>query len=258
MHHAARRFVLVVAVATWAASWAPSQQITRVTPEVGAPGDIVIISGTSLGAVTEVRFGAEVGGFAGFWVQSVAPFSVSPTTVVAVVPVFGNFLPPDIPFGSSPVGTVDVGGPGFANSLTFFYMEQTAGQLDTPGVGTTQGGLAGRPVIGFRVAGGAPVAGNASFTLTLENATPSAAATLVLGAPANPPALMYLDGIVGIDLLQPILFIQPPFPVDASGDVVVPVPIPAGPFGVTIAAIWVIADPVSGAFGISDTLAATL
>src|SRR5436190_9385364 len=122
-------------------STAMAQQITRVTPEIGAPGDTVIIAGTGLAGVTTVRFGATVGGFAGFHVIQVSPVQVTATRVTAIVPTFGNFLPGGIPNGSAPVGTVDVGGPGFANSLSFFYLEQTQGVLDTPGLGTTQGGL---------------------------------------------------------------------------------------------------------------------
>src|SRR5262245_34234583 len=115
-----RSFLGVLSAALILSS-AVGQTITRVTPEVGAPGDTVIITGTSLGAANVVRFGAVVGGFGGFWVISVTPATVSATQVTAVVPVFGNFLPPNIPNGSAPVGTVDVGGPGFANSLPFFY-----------------------------------------------------------------------------------------------------------------------------------------
>ena len=235
-----------------------AQTLTRVTPQVGAPGDTVLISGTNLGGTITVRFGANVGGFAGFWVVQVAPVQVTQTLVTAVVPVFGNFLPGGVPLGSTPVGTVDCGGGGFANSLPFFYVEQTAGVLDTPGLGTTLGGLNGRPVIGFQIAGGAPVAGNALFTLTLENAAPSATATLVLGAPATPPGLSYLDGFVGMDPTQPFWLIMPSFTVNASGDVAWNLPIPGGLLNATVAVVWVVVDPVTGGVGMSDGLKVTL
>jgi hypothetical protein len=251
-------FGLILVACTFLSPRAAAQTLTRVTPEVGAPGDTVLISGTNLGGTSTVRFGANVGGFAGFWVVQVAPVQVTPTLVTAVVPVFGNFLPGGLPLGSTPVGTVDVGGGGFANSLPFFYLEQTAGVLDTPGLGTTLGGLVGRPVVGFQIAGGAPVPGNAGFTLTLENAVPAGTATLALGSPATPPGTSYLDGFVGIDLNQPFQLLAPSFTVNASGDVAWNLPIPGGPLNVTIAVVWVVVDPVTGGVGISDGLKVTL
>jgi hypothetical protein len=253
-----QRIVRSSLVALALALAAEAQILSRVTPEVGAPGDVVLIFGANLGATTVVRFGATVGGFSGFQVHQVAPLSVSPTLVIAVVPTFGNFLPPGIPGGSAPVGTVDCGGVGFANSLPFFYLEQTAGVLDTPGLGTTTGGLNGRPVAGFRIVGGAPVAGNANFTLTLENAAPGSMAQLALGAPATPPGTAYLDGFVGIDLSQPFQLLAPTFTVNGAGDVLWNLPIPAGPLNLTIAVVWVVLDPVTGSVGISDGLKMTL
>jgi hypothetical protein len=248
--------LILVASAFLLVPRAAAQTITRVTPKVGAPGDVVLISGTNLGGTSTVRFGANVGGFAGFWVVQVAPTQVTPTLVTAVVPVFGNFLPGGVPLGSSPEGTVDLGAGGFASALPFFYLEQTAGVLDTPGLGTTLGGLNGRPVVGFTIAGGAPVAGNVNFTLTLENAAPGATATLALGAPAAPPGLAYLDGFVGLDLQQPFQLLPQAFTVDASGDVAWNLPIPGGPLNITIAVVWVVVDP-SGV-GISDGLKVSL
>jgi hypothetical protein len=113
-------------------------------------------------------------------------------------------------------------------------------------------------VIGFKIAGGAPAAGNAGFTLTLENAAPGSTATLVLGAPATGPLTPYLDGFVGLDILQPFTFLTPSFTVNAAGDVAWIIPIPAGPLNVTVAVVWVIQDPITGALGISDGLRAAL
>ena len=218
----------------------------------------MLISGTNLGGVTMVRFGAYVGGFGSFHVHQVVPAQVTATLVTAVVPVIGNFLPPGIPNGSSPFGTVGVVGPAFSSWLTFFYCEQTAGMVDTPGLGTTAGGLNGRPVVGFKIAGGAPVAGNPLFTLSLENATPSATTILAVGAPATLGAT-YLDGFIGIDLTLPFQLLPTPvFTVDASGDVVFSLPIPPGPLNITAAVVWVIFLPGSGSVGISDGLKVTL
>jgi hypothetical protein len=239
------------------ASAAPAQMLVRVSPEAGEPGDIVTITGTGLGGTTVVRFGADVGGFAGFWVVQVVPIQVTATSVTAIVPVFGNFLPPGVS-SSSPFGTIDTGGPGFALSLGFFYMEQTQGQVSTPGLGTSQGGLSGRPVIGFALALGPPMTGNGSFTLTLENAVPTSTAALALGSPASPPLVPYLDGLVALDLLQPIVAFGPSFIVNAGGDVLFPIPIPPIPFGITLTIQWIVVDSVTGALGISNGMSAQL
>lgn len=235
-----------------------AQTLTRVTSQVGSPGDTVVLTGTNLGATTVVRFGASVGGFAGFMVRNVAPVQVTATSVTAVVPLFGNFLPPGV-LGSSPVGTVDAGGTGFANSLPFFYLEQTAGQISTGGLGTTWGGFnALRPVAGFTIAGGAPVAGNQAFTLTLEGAIPGAVVAAVVGVPSPPPLTTYLDGLVGIDLTQPYVYVQPNFYVNPAGDVFFHAPIPATPLNVTVTVVWVIASPFGNPLGISDGLTVVL
>jgi len=233
---------------------ASAQTIMRVSPEIGAPGDIVIITGLNLVSVTTVRFNAFVGGVVGFQLHTVAPTSVTPTRVTAVVPVIGNF----VPGGATPFGGIGVSGPAVSNQLTFYYCEETAGAINTPGLGTTAGGLNGRPVAGFTIAGGAPVLGNPLFTLTLENATPSATAMLAVGAPAT-LAATYLDGFIGIDLTLPFQLLPTPvFTVNAMGDVAFFLPIPAGPLNVTAALVWVILAPGTGSIAISDGLKVTL
>ena len=233
-----------------------AQQVTRAIPEVGAPGDVVLISGTNLGGVTMVRFGAFVGGFGGFQVHQVAPVQVTATLVTAVVPVIGNFVPPGA--GSTPFGGIGVSGPAVSSWLTFYYCEQTAGVVDTPGLGTTAGGLNGRPVIGFTIAGGAPTTGNPFFTLTLGNATPSATTIVAVGAPATLGAT-YLDGFIGIDVTLPFQLLPTPvFTVDATGDVAFNLPIPPVPLNITAAVVWVIFAPGTGSVGISDGLKVTL
>jgi hypothetical protein len=252
------RHVTAVLLVILCAVTAPAQQLVRVTPEAGEPGDVITITGTNLGGTTIVRFGADVGGFAGFWVVQVVPIQVTSVSVTAVVPVFGNFLPPGVFPPSNPFGTVDTGGPGFALSLGFFYMEQTQGQVSTPGLGTSQGGLAGRPVIGFTLVGGPPTTGNGAFTLTLENAVPNSVATLALGSPASPPLVPYLNGLVALDLLQPIVAFGSSFIVNSSGDVLFPIPIPPFPFGATLTIQWIVVDSVSSAIGISNGMSAQL
>lgn len=227
--------------------------ISRLIPEAAAPGDTLLILGSNLVGTTTVTFGASVGGFAGWWTISVVPTGASANSVLVTVPTFGNFLPPG-PLGSSPVGAVTVNSPVPTNSLQFFYMEETAGKYTTPGLGTTQGGLIGRPAIGFTVAGGAPTPGNAAFTLTLGNAVPTSPATLALGAPNAGPLTPYLDGFVGIDLAQPFSLVPVPFVVNQSGDVVFNVPMPPAPLNVTVTVQWVITDPVTGTIGISNGL----
>ena len=190
--------------------------------------------------------------------HQVVPAQVTATLVTAVVPVIGNFVPPGVPNGSSPFGGIGVSGPAISSWLTFYYCEQTAGAVDTPGLGTTAGGLNGRPVVGFTIAGGPPAPGNPFFTLTLENATPSATAILAVGAPATLGAT-YLDGFLGIDLTLPFQLLPTPmFTVDASGDVTFSLPIPPGPLNVTAAVVWVIFAPGSGSMAISDGLKVTL
>jgi hypothetical protein len=227
--------------------------ITRLIPEAAAPGDTLLILGSNLVGTTTVTFGASVGGFAGWWTITVAASGASATAVLVTVPTFGNFLPPGS-LGSGPVGAVTVNSPGATNSLSFFYMEQTQGKYTTPGLGTTQGGLIGRPVIGFTVAGGAPTPGNAAFTLTLGSATPNAPATLAVGAPNAGPLTPYLDGFVGLDLLQPFTLLPIAFVVNQNGDVAFNVPMPPAPLNTTVTVQWAITDPVTGTIGISNGL----
>ena len=193
-----------------------AQQITRVTPAIGAPGDVVLISGMNLGGVTMVRFNAFIGGVVGFEVHQVVPAQVTATLVTAVVPVIGTSRAPN---GSTPFGGVGVTGPAFSNQAHVLLLRADRRSGRQPGLGTTAGGLNGRQVVGFTIAGGPPAAGNPLFTLTLENATPSATALLAVGAPATLGAT-YLDGFIGIDLTLPFQLLPAPmFTVNASGDV---------------------------------------
>ena len=235
-----------------------AQSVTRVTPEISSPGDVVLISGTTWAA-------SRWCGSARTWEDSAASRctrSFPPGNRDAghrggagdrQLPAARN------PERKQPVrdGRLRVG-PAFSSWLTFFYCEQTAGAVDTPGLGTTAGGLNGRPVVGFKIAGGAPVQGNPLFTLSLENATPSATTILAVGAPATLGAT-YLDGFIGIDLTLPFQLLPTPvFTVDASGDVVFSLPIPPVALNITAAVVWVIFQPGSGSVGISDGLKVTL
>ena len=135
-------------------------------------------------------------------------------------------------------------------------MEGTNGLVDTIGIGTTLSN-GRRSTASYTFAGGAPASPNPNFVLSLNNATPGAAALLAFGLPATPPLLPIGDGLLGLDLLQPFFLPFPTFTVPASGTIGVGLPIPAGFSGFSVAIGWGIVDPVAGSLGVSETLRIT-
>jgi hypothetical protein len=227
------------------------QVVDRIVPEVFAPGDVVTLHGQGLAALTEVDFTAIVGGFVGS-LTIVQPIAVATDTEVLVVaPLFNAFVPPFA--GSSPFGFV--GGTLFP-SLPAFYTEGTFGQLTTAGKGSpTPGAAFAKLVVSFELASGAPVPGNADFTLKLESSPPGAAAFVAAGMPDATPR-PFAGGVLAVDLLAPFLLIGP-FPVNAKGDAEALLPIPAT-VGATVALQWFTRDPATNALLISNALIAEL
>ena len=232
--------------------------ISRVTPAAASPGDLVIISGSGLGAATSVQFFAVVGGFVGVWTVNVIPSSQSPTRVTAVVPQMAGFAPPNaIPPGIA-LGTVAIvvpdplnpSGSTTTNLLPFHYLQAEA-TVTTLGTGSTQQqpGL-GKAVIAFQIAGGAPIPGNNSFVLSCENSTPGSSGILAVGSPATTPYIPVGDGTLVIDLAAPYILLQP-FLSDANGDIFLPAAMPPAPFGVSLSLQWGLFDPLGG-FSISN------
>lgn len=237
-----RSLSLIVIVALFAGlAGAQVPVATDVFPEAAAPGDTIRICGTGLGNATHVRFWANVGGFAGQLPFIVLVSSVSPTEVTAVVPLVNAFAPPNAVPPGVPVGAVEVRDAGglFSNQLSFFFTEATPA-IDIVGLGSTNSNLA-RAATSFTVGGGAPTAGNGTFELTLNNATPNTTAILAFGAPATPPGIPLFDGFVAIDLTQ-VQLLPNTFLTDAKGNLSFPIPIPMGAAGVTGVVQWAYLD----------------
>lgn len=200
--------------------------VDRIVPEAFAPGNVVILKGSGLAGLTQVPFHAIVGGFAGALTINQPIAVATDTEVLVVAPLFNAF----VPVGSSPLGTV---GP---TMLPGFFMEGTFGQTTTGGKGSpTPGSDLDKLVVSFDLAGGAPKPGNAAFKLKLEDAPPGAAAFVIAGLPASSPVIVG-EGVMGVDVSMPFILLGP-FPVDAAGDAVAALPIPAG-LGVTVAMQW--------------------
>jgi hypothetical protein len=220
---------------------APSAQtITRVVPDRGSAGDLIIIQGTNLDRTSRVDFTASVGGFLGSHTQGVAPFSVSSTEVRAIVPG-GFFWAGPGSIGLSPFGSLALD--SVASPVPFMIYEGTYGILQSLGNGTTQSGGQGRAVVSYDNGGVVPASPAPGFTMRLENAVPGATCFLASSAPATPPYFPVGDGTLTLDL-SPIYFINGPFAADGTGDVSHPLPIPPGLSG-TLALQWAVLEPLS-------------
>lgn len=253
------RIVLVAALLAAPFS-AQVPSITRALPEVASPGDLVILEGTNLGAVTNVRFFATVGGFVGILPVNAAPTTVTATRVSVIMPNINSYAPPNATPPGDPFGAVAVlQGATASNQLPFFMCQGSFGAVSTLGIGTTLTTGQGRPVIGFDLALGAPTAGNASFTLKLENGPAASFAFLGVGTPATPPFSGVGDGSFVIDLGQPLALVVSFVAVDAQGIAAVTLPVPGpGPFGVTGVCQWAVIDTGSGGLALSNGLVITL
>lgn len=250
------RWIPTAAVVACLAATAATQTIDRLVPAAAAPGDLVIVEGSGLGGVTQLDFTAIVGGFVGVWTVSAPVIVISPTELRVQVPLFNNFIPPT-PGGSegTPEGWVALpGGP----LVDFFYMEGTNGQFTTLGNGTTQTNGLGKPVVSMAVAGGwsppccAQNPPQPGFVLRLENATPGASAMFVAGLPESLPYPMVGDGTLVVDLALPFVILGT-FPVDANGDVALPLPLPGG-VGITVAIQWAFKQPGTNKLILSNGL----
>ena len=230
------------------AGHAAAQQVTRVIPDAAAPGDLVILEGTSLAGTTFVDFRAQVGGFVGFWTVSVAPLTATATRVTVRLPGSFGFAPPNATPPGVPLGTVTVRtASGPAGTLGFFFMQGTFvnnnnPQTTTLGTGATQSTGQGKPVVSFDIKQGAPTPGNANFVMECQNAVPSSSAVLLVGLPGNEPFPRIGDGTFVLLLGGPII-VTGLIPTDAQGEASLALPIPGpGPFGVTLANQWAVLD----------------
>lgn len=242
-----------------------AQTLTSVVPAAAEPGDLVVLRGSGLGAVTTVRFTGTVGGFVGIWDVDVAPTSVSPTEVRAIVPLFNNFVGPAAVPPSSPFGTVMVTG---SNQLKFYFMEEKHGQVTTPGIGTTQSN-GERAVCFFDLGGGEPVSDNPTFAPRIGLAVPSALPVLGVAQQATPPFIPIGDGTLTLNLSFAFfaLVVGPPVDAFGSSGVALPIPqvcpMPSGTFedpvcGFPVALQWAMIDPVSQTLVVSNGMFVTL
>jgi len=191
-----RSISLLAAMALLLGGSASAQALTSVIPTAAEPGDLVVLRGSGLSGATMVRFTGVVGGFVGVWNVDVAPLSVSPTEVRAIVPLFNNFVGPAAVPPSSPFGSVRVNG---SNELKFYFMEEKHGQVTTPGDGTTQSN-GERSVCYFDLGGGEPVSNNPTFAPRLGLGMPFALPVLGVGQQATPPFLPIGDGTLTLNL----------------------------------------------------------
>lgn len=239
--------LLALVLAATLADVPRAQSITKLIPEAAAPGDVLILEGANLGAAVSVEFVATVGGFTGVLTRGATPSSVSPTRVVVQVPRINAFTPPNAVPPGDPLGSVRIldSNGRMSNTVTFYFMEATFGAITTLGTGTTQPGGLGKPAVGFTLAGGPPVLGNATFTPALGNALPGSLGLFVLGVPATPPFPMIGDGTIVLDTSRPFGTLV--LPVSAQGEAQVTLPIPSTPFGATFLIQWAALAP-SGIF----------
>jgi|GEM_PF-4419542 len=239
--------------------FAAAQTLDRVAPAVADPGDTVRLEGTNLGSVNRVRFTAVVGGFVGQWTIEVLPTSVTANEVVVLVPTFNSFTPPGATPPGQLVGTVEVvAGGQTSNAVDLGYLESTFGDVRTLGVpGSDPLGVA--PRIEFGLAGGAPVAGNATFRPRLVDSLAGAVSVLAVGAPLAPPFPQLGNAEVVVNFALPLFYFFGVTPLPpAHHDASVALPLSPSLAGVSLAMQWVTIDPATFASAISDALVATL
>jgi hypothetical protein len=238
---------------------APAQiQLTKVIPDAASPGDSVLFEGANLTGVS-VTFTATVGGFLGVDMKSVTLQPAGTNRWSATVPTMAGFTPPNAVPPGSPLGTV--GFTGGRTTLPFYFLQGTFHpktfvnpQTTTLGTGTTQSTGLGKPVVSLDAKGGAPVPGNASCVLEVQNLPPGTPTSLLLGFLAKAPYPMIGDGTLVLDLGLPYL-VLPPVIADAGGQGSTPLPVPASATGVALGAQWAVLDPgLPGNVAISNGL----
>jgi hypothetical protein len=204
-----------------------AQTLKEVVPAAFAPGDIVSVRGSNLDLLTQVSFKAIVGGFLGVHTINQPVLTATPDEVLVAAPLFNSFAPPFA--GSTPFGTL-------GGSLPVYFMEGTFGQTTTAGKGSPSPTFPlDKVVVDFVLANGGPQPNNASFTLKMENGPSVGAAFVIAGRPAGMP-VPFAGGVLAVDLNVPFVLLGP-FPVDAQGTALAPLPLPA-PLGATIALQW--------------------
>ena len=197
--HPSLHLVLAALALAAVAPLASAQTLEKAVPMAGEPGDLVILRGTGLQGTTRVVFGAPMSGVVSWDTIGVAPLSVSPTEVLALVP---SFLGAAMPIGS-PGGSVSVEPAGL--ELPFYFLEATGGAVTTVGTGTTQASGLGKPVtsLGSDLAITGlwpwPPMPSGFFLLSLENATPGSLVVAIVGLPAVPPYLPIGDGQIVVN-----------------------------------------------------------
>lgn len=232
-----------------------AQVIDEVAPDAAKPGDLVIIRGTGLAGTTSVEFIASLDGIANFVTIPVTPITVSPTRVDVLMPTMPNFVAPVNPYLG--LGAVRViAGANSSNSQFVFYI-QAQPTATTLGQGTTQPGGLGRPVSSFSALGGAPLTGNSTFVLTLENGIPGAVAWMGFGYVDTAPYIMIFDGTLLIDIQQLYNVHPVPFVIDTNGAAFCPFSIPPGTYGFTAVVQWIVLTPGTGSACITNGLVIT-
>ena len=113
-----------------------------------------------------------------------------------------------------------------------------------------------RPAASFTLAGGAPVPGNTSFTLTADNFTAHSTSFAIIGFP-NPITVPVLDGNLAFDPFLPYGVLAS-LVTDINGHAELPAPLPPGMFGAVFTLSWIYVDSFTFAVHISNGLTFTI
>lgn len=155
---------------------AAGQTLTGLTPDLADPGDLLIVRGTGLDAVTHVRFHATVGGALGVDERDVVPHLVTPTEAHVLVPEMAAFAPPTLTPPGSPIGGVSVFTSDSPGKASFLFLQGAFpwGSMKTIEAGSDQSGPAGKPMTSLDLDDDLPVPGATSVGIRLENGPTSA------------------------------------------------------------------------------------
>lgn len=241
-----------------------AQQIDSVAPQVGSPGDLVLLRGSGfnspIGGQTTVDFTANVGGFVGQWTEPAQIVSQTNTEIWLLTPdITAGFVPPVA--GGTPYGalTVSVEGAG-KQDAPFYFVEgvDPPGSMDTLQVGTSQSTGQGKPVIDFELDFDEPAAGVTAASFRVQNAIPGALCFLLAGAEATPPYLPFGDGSFVLSPSAFVFLTQPPVAASATGAATHKMSIPISTADETIALQWVVLDFAQLDIAVSTALRITL
>lgn len=233
------------------------QFIAEVAPDASKPGDLIVIHGSGLGQANSVEFmatptstGTTVSVFA-------TPTVVAPNRVEVLMPTMPTFVPPPVPFPYFGIGGLRVHAPGAQSNTAFIFYMQAQPTISSLGQGTSQPGGIGRPLSSFSALGGAPLPGNTTFTMTLENAMPFVYAHMGFGYVDVAPYILIGDGTLLIDISVPYNIHSTPFITDANGAAFCPFSVPPTLAGFTAVVQWVALVPVTGSACITNGLVIT-